>query len=566
MVKTHLVRPGDQRAARNLSAVARLIFGDAVVHLDLDQVKLDRGSKRAMEAFKHTPEPLIEAWVTHRKLLEATRPGDTVLISDWRGLGGVFALAQWSLPPGERRTVVTVAGDSAALQWLDVAGTIADLPTPLASQLDWEIAQYEWSHEVVAVSEYVFDLLGDLVVRGDLEIPAGRPSAAVSDPSVVWAPEPVGRRSRTGDILRALTSLSGARLVVSESDEEDEVWSGTSWDALRHSRAVLGDRVERAANVAQPTLIVLGDPFSVPDEEVETMVDRGIPVVVPARSAAAARWPTAPTWTTTDELVDALNGGPAATSTPAHRRPRRRVEAPERGRRISVGVPVFRDVRFLEECLDSILGQDLEPTEVIIVDDGSGSEEVDDALESARSKDGRIRILRGEHRGVCVARNRALEEMTGDSFLFVDSDDVLEPAFLGRCAEMLRSDDRLMAVATWTRFFGAYEGIEAKPPFDARVGSRENPIISTAALVDMSARELGVRFQPELAFLYCEDWHFWSQIIAAGGRMGLVPEALIRHRVHQRSGGFMRTDLAYAIGKARSVALLEGLSVPGVWK
>ena len=142
--------------------------------------------------------------------------------------------------------------------------------------------------------------------------------------------------------------------------------------------------------------------------------------------------------------------------------------------------------------------------------------------------------------------------MTGDSFLLVDADDVLESGFIEHTAAALRNDDRLWAAATWTRFFGAYEGVEAKPPFDARVGLRENTIVSTAALIDMQAREEGIRFEPDLAFLFCEDWHFWSQIVAAGGRFGLVPEPLANHRAHESSGGYLRTDLAHAIGKTRA--------------
>jgi hypothetical protein len=117
----------------------------------------------------------------------------------------------------------------------------------------------------------------------------------------------------------------------------------------------------------------------------------------------------------------------------------------------------------------------------------------------------------------------------------------------------LRQDRWLWAVASWTEFFGDYEGIEAKPPFDRRVGLRKNPIVSTAALVDMSVCDAGIRFAPDLAFPFCEDWHVWSQIIAAGARMGLVPEPFVRHRVHPASGGFRRTELAHRIGKARAL-------------
>ncbi len=553
---THLVVPADARAARNTAHVARVRFGDAVQALDLERVRLDRASKRALEDFKHTPQPLLDSWIAYRRIMPSTSPGDTVLISDWRGLGGVLALAQWSVPALERRIVITVAADSACLHWLRVGGTIEDLPMPLASQIDWEVAQYQWSHEVVSPSECALDLL-DAIAPGTFVPATEEPSRPVTDPSLAWAPEPVGRRSRSGDILRAITSLTGSRLIVSEGDDEDEVWTGSSWEALRHSRSVLGERVSRTTDPGQPTVIVLGDPFAVPLQQVAERVAAGVPVVVPERSAAAARWPSAQTWDDTDQLVTALRGAPSPPPTTKLPTPKPRVSAPERARRISVGIPVFRDVRFLDECLTSVLEQEVEPSEILILDDGSASEEVELALQAARGKDDRIRVVTGEHRGVCVARNRALKRMTGDAFLFVDSDDVMEPELLARCAEMMRSDERLLAVATWTRFFGVYEGVEAKPPFDSRVGSRENPIISTAALVDMGVRENGVRFAPDLAFLYCEDWHFWSQIVATGGRMGLVPEPLIRHRVHQGSGGFMRTDLAMAIGKARAVEPLR---------
>ena len=148
--------------------------------------------------------------------------------------------------------------------------------------------------------------------------------------------------------------------------------------------------------------------------------------------------------------------------------------------------------------------------------------------------------------------------MSGDAFLLLDQDDVLDRAFIERTSETLRQDDSLWAVAVWTEFFGEYDGIEAKPPFDRRTAIPENPIVSTAALVDMSVRDEGIAFVPDLAFLYCEDWNYWSQVIAAGGRMGLIPEPLIRHRVHHASGGFQRTERAHKIGRARAIApLLE---------
>ena len=236
-----------------------------------------------------------------------------------------------------------------------------------------------------------------------------------------------------------------------------------------------------------------------------SLVSEGVPVVVPEGSIASLVWPEALTWTAADDLAEVLIGGaleivedrPSVILSSEAAPP---TETPPRERKVSVGVPVFRDVGFLGECVESILAQDLSPLEVILYDDGSQSAHVDQEFARLVETDPRIRVMRSEHRGVCVSRNRMMEEMEGDTFLFVDSDDLIVPTFLSRCATVLTTDAGLWGVATWTEFFGAYEAIEAKPPFDSRVGVRENPIISTSALVDMRVPGAGDQVRPRPRF------------------------------------------------------------------
>jgi hypothetical protein len=566
-VTIHVVQADDPRARASLEYVLHSLDteGHAVMGLALDRVgNLDRKARRVEKKFQHSPEPLIDSWRAARLLADVTRPGDVVLMSDRSGLGGIFALEQAAAAPTERRLLWTVAADSAFLEMRLIAGTHQGLPLPLDSEIDWDITQYRWSERVIATSARAVDELSVIDVQAELSNGPGHVSRSRPvDPARVWAPGPVSRRNQTGSVLRAISSVPGAVIIVSDDDATDGIWTGSSWEAVRHARAVLGNRViRRAIPEESPGVIVLGDPYSLPAHEVSTTVAEGVPVVVPAGSVASEVWPSAPTWRTSDDLVKALTGIPVATDRTS--RPRQTGKPAgsggARGRlpNVSVGIPVFRDVRFLGECVESILGQDLEPVEVLILDDGSQSHEVDQELGRLRELDPRVRVMRAEHRGVCAARNRMMEAMVGDRFVFVDSDDILLPSFIQTCANVIMSRD-LWAVATWTEFFGAYEAIEAKPPFDRRVGLRENPIISTSALVDMRVRDAGIRFSEDLAFLYCEDWHFWSQIVAAGGRMGLVPEALARHRVHPSSGGYLRTELAQAVGRSRAT---EPLSQP----
>jgi Glycosyl transferase family 2 len=550
------------RDAMRAAEPALSAMGHRITSVEVPAAGLPELSARdrdTWEAFKHTPEGLLQAWRLAGHVERATAPDATVVLADNRGLGGVLAVAEAGRADGERRKVWTIGGDSMYLRWRACAGTVDGIPEDDSAVIDWEIAQYRFSDRVFALSGFAaaeIAALGADPEPLDLGVePAGvRRSAAAT----VWLPEPVSRLSQSATILRALaaTDLS---IVASPDDADDEIWFGTTWEATAPIREAIGDRLVRAQAPADgPGWVVLGDKTGVPAEPVGAARAAGAEVVVPANSTASALWPDAATWADEDDLIDILSrvSRPRHVPPPVVTRPRGS-EDPMRARRVSVGVPVFRDVTYLDETMEAILVQTQPPHEVLLIDDGSRSPEVTAALAAWERRVPSVRALAQENRGVCVARNRLLDEMTGDAFLLVDSDDVLEPDFIARTAEALRANSRLWAVATWTRFFGEYDGIEAKPPFDARVGLRENPIVSTAALVDMAVRDRGVRFAPDMAFLYCEDWFVWSQIVALGGELGLVPAPLVRHRTHRASGAYQRTSLALDIGKARATAPLR---------
>ena len=90
--------------------------------------------------------------------------------------------------------------------------------------------------------------------------------------------------------------------------------------------------------------------------------------------------------------------------------------------KVSVIIPVYNMERYLEECLDSVINQDLEDIEVICVDDGSTDNSLA-VLKKYEQKDDRIVILSQENRGVSAARNRALLAAQGKYVCFMDPDD-----------------------------------------------------------------------------------------------------------------------------------------------
>jgi GT2 family glycosyltransferase len=523
-----------------------------------------------------TPSALITSLEESFRLASVVEPGDTLLGGDRDGRLGLFALAEAMRDPTLQRRLVLVAGEAHVLERLWVAGTLDGVEPGLESVLDWEIAALRFARAVVTPSAIAAQLLAHWGIREDVAVvDVGTPgprTPRTPDASLVWLPERPSRRAQSAKILRGLSAVPGAKVVVSRDSEADLVWHGSVLDSVAELLSAFGGRAQLAKRPGRKvSLVILGDPFAVPPSEVERLRDSGTPVGVPAGSTAAGLWPDALVWRTEDDVAAIAAGGVRGSAGPSGvpmsvATGRSRPTRASRARAVSVGVPIFRNVQFLDECVESLLAQSQPPIEVLLLDDGSNSPEVDAAITAWTEREPRVlRRLRQPNRGVCTARNRMLIEMRGDAFVFVDSDDVLDATFIEKTALALRANPGIDVVATWTEFFGDYTGVEAKPPFDARVGRRENPIISTCSLVDMSVRDRGIRFQPDLAFIYCEDWDFWSQIAASGGKFGLVPEPLARHRVHYRSGARSRTEVAHRIGKARATARLYGLDPASSW-
>ena len=90
--------------------------------------------------------------------------------------------------------------------------------------------------------------------------------------------------------------------------------------------------------------------------------------------------------------------------------------------KISVIVPFYNTDEYFKKCLDSLVNQTLKELEIILVDDGS----TDNSLAIAKDyqqKDKRIKIVEQENKKQGAARNKGMENATGEYIGFVDSDD-----------------------------------------------------------------------------------------------------------------------------------------------
>ena len=107
----------------------------------------------------------------------------------------------------------------------------------------------------------------------------------------------------------------------------------------------------------------------------------------------------------------------------------------------SVIIPVYNVKDYLEKCIDSVLAQAQDDTEILLVDDGSTDGESGLICDRyANDHPHLIRVIHQENGGLGAARNTGIEHAAGDYLLFLDSDDYLLSGLLARLRDLLAQD------------------------------------------------------------------------------------------------------------------------------
>ncbi|KRN28354.1 glycosyltransferase WchA [Lactobacillus selangorensis] len=89
---------------------------------------------------------------------------------------------------------------------------------------------------------------------------------------------------------------------------------------------------------------------------------------------------------------------------------------------ISIIIPVYNMQNYISRCLRSVLNQDNQNFEVVMVDDGSTDSSLRICQNWAR-RDNRIRVVHQDNLGVAIARNTGIQVSKGSYIIFVDADD-----------------------------------------------------------------------------------------------------------------------------------------------
>lgn len=102
----------------------------------------------------------------------------------------------------------------------------------------------------------------------------------------------------------------------------------------------------------------------------------------------------------------------------------------------SIIVPVYNVAKYLPQCIESILNQDFQDFELILVDDGSpdNSGEICDYYQQM---DARVRVIHKTNGGLVSARIAGIQGSSGGYIFNVDGDDMIEKGILSRVAQII---------------------------------------------------------------------------------------------------------------------------------
>jgi glycosyltransferase involved in cell wall biosynthesis len=111
---------------------------------------------------------------------------------------------------------------------------------------------------------------------------------------------------------------------------------------------------------------------------------------------------------------------------------------------VSLIMATYNRASTLPRAIDSVLAQDYPDWELIVVDDGSTD---DTAAVLAAYSDPRIRVLCHQHnRGLMAAKNTGLDDIRGEWFTFLDSDDAIVPGALSALMAVVARDPTITAI------------------------------------------------------------------------------------------------------------------------
>lgn len=198
---------------------------------------------------------------------------------------------------------------------------------------------------------------------------------------------------------------------------------------------------------------------------------------------------------------------------------------------VSIIIPTYNGEKFICETIDNCLEQSYRNIEIIVVNDGSITNNVKDALEDYIKKE-KIKYIYQENKGLAGARNTGLKNSSGYYIQFLDDDDLLDKNKIKKQVEYLENNESVMGVYCKTKYFDSDTGkvikeLNIKPNIDIYKQFLTKNFITVNSIL---IRKSDLLFDESLSSL--EDYDYWLRYFNTSNRIDFIEDTFCMVRVH----------------------------------
>lgn len=200
---------------------------------------------------------------------------------------------------------------------------------------------------------------------------------------------------------------------------------------------------------------------------------------------------------------------------------------------VTVLLPVYNGARTLPQAIESILRQDLDDFELLVIDDASKDDSTAVIRHYAESDSRITPIVHERNAGLAATLNEGLERARHDLVARMDQDDESLRSRLRVQQEFMQSRPNIVVAGSWVRHMGATPEhdrvveLPQTPQQIARVLHRENCLYHPSVIMRRPEVLSAGGYRGE--FKNAEDYELWLRL-ARTHDLANIPEPLLRYR------------------------------------
>ncbi len=197
--------------------------------------------------------------------------------------------------------------------------------------------------------------------------------------------------------------------------------------------------------------------------------------------------------------------------------------------KVSVIIPIFNTLSYIEDCLNSVINQTYKNIEIICVDDCSPYKECD-IVKKYIEKDSRIKYIRNsKNLGIAATRNAGIELASGEYILPLDSDDVIAKDYCKKAIQVFKENKDISVVYSNAQMFKENKFWNwPLQDFNAKTMPFVNHVFCSA-FFKKKDWEKYKGYSEEMKHGF-EDWDFWLSFVEDGKKFYKIPQVLFYYR------------------------------------